>query len=101
MERSEPSEGHDRKANPGHGEALDAKKPNPHCNLHNAAIPSWLDAGQHTWRSPTDSQEPGNALMAADTTLHVQQCLDRLRAGDEAAHKRLLNIPRERLRRLT
>jgi RNA polymerase sigma factor (sigma-70 family) len=39
--------------------------------------------------------------MAADTTLHIQQGLDRLQAGDEAARKELLNIACERLQRLT
>lgn len=39
--------------------------------------------------------------MAVDTTLYLQQCLDRLRAGDEAARDELVNSACERLRRLT
>jgi RNA polymerase sigma factor (sigma-70 family) len=39
--------------------------------------------------------------MAVDTTVQLQRCLDRLRAGDETARKELLNRACERLRRLT
>src|SRR5260370_29895513 len=39
--------------------------------------------------------------MTANTTLRLQHCLDRLRAGDEAARKELLNASCERLLRLT
>jgi RNA polymerase sigma-70 factor (ECF subfamily) len=39
--------------------------------------------------------------MATDTTLYLQQCLDRLQAGDEEARKELVNTACERLRRLT
>jgi RNA polymerase sigma-70 factor (ECF subfamily) len=39
--------------------------------------------------------------MADDPTVHLQRCLERLQAGDEAARKELLNGVCERLRRLT
>jgi RNA polymerase sigma-70 factor (ECF subfamily) len=39
--------------------------------------------------------------MADDPTVHLQRCLDRLQAGDEAARHDLLNGVCERLRRLT
>lgn len=39
--------------------------------------------------------------MAANTTLHLQQCLNRLQGGDEAARKELVNAACQRLLRLT
>jgi len=38
--------------------------------------------------------------MSNDTTAEIQRCLDRLQAGDEEAHHRLLDCACERLRRL-
>jgi RNA polymerase sigma-70 factor (ECF subfamily) len=39
--------------------------------------------------------------MPGDTTVHVQKCIDRLQAGDEAAQGELFKHAEERLRRLT
>ena len=39
--------------------------------------------------------------MATDTTLHLQHCLDRLRAGDMAARQELVSSACQRLLRLT
>ncbi|MFL5327300.1 MAG: sigma-70 family RNA polymerase sigma factor [Gemmataceae bacterium] len=39
--------------------------------------------------------------MPGDTTVHVQKCIDRLQAGDEAAQGELFQHAEERLRRLT
>jgi RNA polymerase sigma factor (sigma-70 family) len=48
-----------------------------------------------------DSRQAGNTTMTANTTLHLQLCLDRMRVGDEAARQQLLNTACERLLRLT
>jgi len=39
--------------------------------------------------------------MAGQTTIHVQRCLDRLKAGDEAARHDLIDTACDRLTRLT